>query len=138
MSKSRIVLDSNVILSAALFKQSTPRQALDKAAVSGKVLMSNEILGELQDIFNRPKFDKYSSRLVRNEFLNDFLEVVESVEIVQKITICRDRKDDKFLELAVNGKANYIITGDQDLLVLNPFQDIAIISASDYLSLWQI
>ncbi len=97
--------------------------------------MSNEFLGELQDIFNRPKFDKYSSRLVRNEFLNDFLEVVENVEIVQKITICRDRKDDKFLELAVNGKANYIITGDQDLLVLNPFQDIAIISASDYLSL---
>ncbi len=44
-------------------------------------------------------------------------------------------KDDKFLELAVNGKAKYIITGDQDLLVLNPFQDIAIISVSDYLSL---
>jgi len=135
MSKSRIVLDSNVILSAALFRQSTPRQALDKAAVNGQILMSNEILGELQDIFNRPKFDKYSSMLVRNEFLNDFLEVVESVEILQKITICRDRKDDKFLELAVNGKANYIITGDQDLLVLHPFQDIAIISVSDYLKL---
>ncbi len=135
MSKSRIVLDSNVILSAALFRQSTPRQALDKAAVNGQILMSNEILGELQDIFNRSKFDKYSSMLVRNEFLNDFLEVVESVEILQKITICRDRKDDKFLELAVNGKANYIITGDQDLLVLHPFQDIAIISVSDYLKL---
>lgn len=134
MSKSRIVLDSNVILSAALFKQSSPRQALDKVAVSGQILMSNEILGELQDIFNRPKFDKYSSRLVRNEFLNDFLAVVENVEIVQKIQICRDRKDDKFLELAVNGNANYIITGDQDLLVLHPFQDIAIISVSDYLS----
>jgi putative PIN family toxin of toxin-antitoxin system len=72
---------------------------------------------------------------VRNEFLNDFLTVVENVEIAQKIAICRDRKDDKFLELAVNGKADYIITGDQDLLVLNPFQDIAIISVSDYLSL---
>ena len=135
MSKIRIVLDSNVILSAALFRQSSPRQALDKAAVSGQILMSNEILGELQDIFNRPKFDKYASKQVRNEFLNDFLTVVENVEIVQKITICRDRKDDKFLELAVNGKADYIITGDQDLLVLNPFQDIAIISVSDYLRL---
>ena len=135
MSKIRIVLDSNVILSAALLRQSTPRQAFDKAAVSGQILMSNEIIGELQDIFNRPKFDKYSSKQVRNEFLNDFLAVVENVEIVQKITACRDRKDDKFLELAVNGKADYIITGDQDLLVLNPFQDIAIISVSDYLSL---
>ncbi|WP_347272283.1 putative toxin-antitoxin system toxin component, PIN family [Pseudanabaena sp. FACHB-1998] len=57
------------------------------------------------------------------------------MQIVQKIKACHDRKDDKFLELAVNGKANYIITSDQDLLVLNPFQDIAIISVSDYLSL---
>ena len=135
MSKSRIVLDSNVILSAALFRQSTPRQALDKASVSGQILISNQILGELQDVFSRPKFDKYSSKQVRNEFLNDFLTVVENVEIVQKIAACRDRKDDKFLELAVNGNANYIITGDQDLLVLHPFQNIAIISVSDYLSL---
>ncbi len=135
MSKIRIVLDSNVILSAALFKGSTPRQALDKASITGQILMSNEILEELQDIFNRPKFDKYSSKQLRNEFLNDFLAIVENVQIVQKIAACRDRKDDKFLELAVNGKANYIITGDQDLLVLNLFQDIVIISVSDYLSL---
>lgn len=135
MSKIRIVLDSNVILSAALFKGSTPRQALDKASITGQILMSNEILGELTDIFNRPKFDRYSSKQLRNEFLNDFLAIVENVQIVQKIAACRDRKDDKFLELAVNGNANYIITGDQDLLVLNPFQDIAIISVSDYLSL---
>ena len=135
MSKSRIVLDSNVILSAGLFKGSTPRQALNKASTTGQILMSNEILGELTDIFNRPKFDKYSSKQLRNEFLNDFLEIVENVQIIQKITACRDRKDDKFLELAVNGKASYIITGDQDLLVLNPFQDIAIISISNYLSL---
>ena len=135
MSKSKIVLDSNVILSAGLFKGSTPRQALNKASTTGQILMSNEILGELTDIFNRPKFDKYSSKQLRNEFLNDFLAIVENVQIIQKITACRDRKDDKFLELAVNGKASYIITGDQDLLVLNPFQDIAIISISNYLSL---
>ncbi len=72
MSKIRIVLDSNIILSAALFKQSTPRQALDKASTTGQILMSNQILGELEDIFNRPKFDKYSSKQLRNEFLNDF------------------------------------------------------------------
>ncbi|MFN5749052.1 MAG: putative toxin-antitoxin system toxin component, PIN family [Pseudanabaena sp.] len=135
MNKIRIVLDSNVILSAALFKGSTPRQALDKASITGQILMSNEIIEELTDIFNRPKFDRYSSKQLRNEFLNAFLAIVENVQIVEKIAACRDRKDDKFLELAVNGKANYIITGDQDLLVLNPFQDIEIISVSDYLSL---
>ncbi|MFN9397406.1 MAG: putative toxin-antitoxin system toxin component, PIN family [Pseudanabaena sp.] len=135
MNKIRIVLDSNVILSAALFKGSTPRQALDKASITGQILMSNEIIEELTDIFNRPKFDRYSSKQLRNEFLNAFLAIVENVQIVEKIAACRDRKDHKFLELAVNGKANYIITGDQDLLVLNPFQDIEIISVSDYLSL---
>ena len=135
MSKIRIVLDSNVILSAALFKGSTPRQALDKASITGQILMSNEIIEELTDIFNRPKFDRYSSKQLRNEFLNDFLAIVENVQIVEKIAACRDRKDDKFLELAVNGKANYIITGDQDLLVLNPFQDIEFISVSYYLCL---
>jgi uncharacterized protein len=133
MSKGRIVIDSNVLLSAALFKQSTPRQALDKASVNGQVLMSNEILRELQDIFNRPKFDKYSSQQVRSEFLNDFLAVVENVEIVQKIAICRDRKDDKFLELAVNGSADCIVTGDRDLLVLHPFRNINIISPNEFL-----
>ncbi|MFN9860325.1 MAG: putative toxin-antitoxin system toxin component, PIN family, partial [Pseudanabaena sp.] len=104
-------------------------------SITGQILMSNEIIEELTDIFNRPKFDRYSSKQLRNEFLNAFLAIVENVQIVEKIAACRDRKDDKFLELAVNGKANYIITGDQDLLVLNPFQDIEIISVSDYLSL---
>jgi uncharacterized protein len=133
MNKIRVVLDSNVILSAALFKKSAPRQALDKALAIGQILISTPTLAELEDIFNRPKFDKYISKSARTEFLNDLIQIVENVEIIQSIRACRDRKDDKILELAVNGKAEYIITGDRDLLILNPFQNIAIISIQDFL-----
>ena len=71
----------------------------------------------------------------RIQFVARFFADAEIIEIKEKITACRDRKDDKFLELAVNGKADYIITGDQDLLVLHPFQNIVIISVSDYLKI---
>ena len=59
--------------------------------------------------------------------------VVEKVNIIRKIQACRDPQDDKFLELAVNGQAEAIITGDQDLLALNPFHSIQIITAGMYL-----
>lgn len=135
MNKIRIVLDSNVILSAALFKQSSPRQAFDKAIATGQILMSAATLAELQGIFDRPKFDRYLSKSSRTNFLNELIAVVETVEIIQFFSVCRDPKDDKFLELAVNGKADYIVTGDRDLLVLNPFQNIVILSVSEFLAL---
>lgn len=133
MSKTRIVLDSNVILSAALFKASPTRQALDKAINNGQVILSEPTLAELYEICERPKFDKYLSKISRDQFLHDFIAVTENVEIVERFSACRDRKDDKFLELAVNGNADLIITGDRDLLVLNPFRNIKIITPSYFL-----
>lgn len=95
MNKIRIVLDSNVILSAALFKSSSPRQAFDKAMTTGQIMMSTATLVELQDIFNRPKFDRYLSKSSRTDFLNDLIAVVETVEIIQSFSVCRDRKIDR-------------------------------------------
>jgi len=135
MKTKRIVLDSNVVLSAALFKRSIPRQAVDKALREGSVLMSTAVIAELQDLFGRSKkFDKYLSLSARTKFLNDLLESVKIIEIIETINVCRDPKDNKFLELAINGKADYIITGDQDLLILNPFQTIRILTAQQFLS----
>jgi uncharacterized protein len=51
---------------------------------------------------------------------------------------CRDPKDDKILELALNGQARYIISGDKDLLVLNPFRDVKIVTAEEFLKVVQI
>jgi putative PIN family toxin of toxin-antitoxin system len=135
MKINRVVFDTNVIVSALMFPRSLPRQAFNIAYSTDNILLSTATILELEEVLRRKKFDKYLSMEERVQFIARFFVDAEIIEIKEKITACRDRKDDKFLELAVNGNANYIITGDQDLLVLNPFQDIAIISVSDYLSL---
>jgi uncharacterized protein len=133
MSSFRYVIDTNVLVSAALFKRSIPRQAFDQAFAKGKILLSTPVINELQNVFRRSRFDKYSSPEARLAFLTDLLQFSEIVEIKTAIAICRDPKDNKFLELAVNGKADYIISGDQDLLVLHPFRDISIVSPASFL-----
>ena len=62
------------------------------------------------------------------------IESAELVAIKESIDICRDPKDNKFLELAVSGEADFIVSGDQDLLVLNPFRNIEIVTANDFLA----
>ncbi len=63
----------------------------------------------------------------------DLVRIGEFIELAEKITVCRDPKDNKFLELAVAGNADCIVTGDKNLLILNPFRGIKIISTSDFL-----
>ena len=135
MKTNRIVFDTNVLVSALMFPRSVPRQAFNLAYSTGKILASTATTLELEEVLSRKKFEKYFSMEERIQFVARFFADAEIIEIKEKITACRDRKDDKFLELAANGKADYIITGDQDLLVLHPFQNIVIISVSDYLKI---
>jgi putative PIN family toxin of toxin-antitoxin system len=130
----RFILDANVIISALLFKKSLPRQALDKARKQGIVLMSQSIWSEISEVVARPKFDKYLSSQERQLFLLVFEQAVRFVDIKETINACRDPKDDKYLELAVNGKAECIVTGDQDLLILDPFREISIITVAQFLN----
>ena len=134
MSETRFVLDTNVLVSAALFKNSIGRQAFNKAVVDGRILMSEPVWAELQDVFSRSRFDKYLSVDLRTAFLTDLLAVVGQVEITEAISVCRDPKDDKFLELALSGRATYILSSDKDLLVLQPFQEIEILAPADFLA----
>jgi len=133
MKTNRIVFDTNVLVSALMFPRSVPRQAFNLTYSTGKILASTVTTLELEEVLSRKKFEKYFSMEEHIQFVARFFADAEIIEIKEKITACRDRKDNKFLELAVNGKADYIITGDQDLLVLHPFQNIVIISVSDYL-----
>ncbi|MGV2826906.1 putative toxin-antitoxin system toxin component, PIN family [Myxosarcina sp. GI1(2024)] len=130
----RFILDANVIISALLFKKSLPRQALDKARKQGIVLMSQSIWSEISEVVARPKFDKYLSSQERQLFLLVFEQAVRFVDIKETINACRDPKDDKYLELAVNGKAECIVTGDRDLLILHPFREISIITVTQFLN----
>jgi putative PIN family toxin of toxin-antitoxin system len=129
----RYVFDSNVIVSALLFEDSKPDRALRYALANGEVLLSLELLEELNEILGREKFNRYVSTEEREEFLAGLVERAILVEIVEPVQECRDRKDDKVLELALNGAAQYIITGDRDLLVLHPFRGVLVMTADEFL-----
>ena len=133
MNKFRFVLDSNVILGAALFKRSIAKRAFDKAVREGQIITSAPIIEELTDIFGRSRFERYLSAKSRTAFLKDFLAATELVNITESVTVCRDPKDDKFLNLALSGQAASIVTNDKDLLVLHPFREIEILTPLDFL-----
>ena len=128
----RGVFDNNVFVSAALLA-GVPRKAFDKLLDNGTVLVSVPVLLELADVLNREKFDKYITHDERMRFMVNFLKVAEMVEISETIIACRDPKDNKLLELAVSGNADFLVTGDKDLLVLNPFGGVEIIMPREFL-----
>jgi len=134
MTKAHYVIDTNTLVSGLLFaKNSIPKQAIDKATDEGKLLISSDTLDELIEVFEREKFNKYFPYQERMEALKSFVKQCELITIEEHIEACRDPKDDKFLEVAVNGQALAIVTGDKDLLVLNPFRDISIFTAREFL-----
>jgi putative PIN family toxin of toxin-antitoxin system len=128
----RLVLDTNVILSGLLFPGSTPSKALLKAQ-AGAVLASDATLLELVEVLGRARFDRYIELSVRQRLVAELANVCEKVQIDFPIRACRDPRDDKFLEVAVHGRADVIVTGDEDLLALHPFRGIAILTSAEYL-----
>jgi putative PIN family toxin of toxin-antitoxin system len=130
----RIVLDTNVVVSALLLSDSVPRQAFDKAIDDGEVVISTPVLIDLAEVLARDKLNKYLTEQERMRFLVALLKASELVGITEQIHNCRDPSDNKFLELAVCGNADVIVSGDDDLLVLNPFRGIAILTPRDFLS----
>jgi putative PIN family toxin of toxin-antitoxin system len=134
----RFVLDTNCVISALLLKQSVARQAFDQARTTGKLLLSVDTLTELDSVLRRDKFNKYVLEEERLEFLVRLVQQAELVEVTEEITDCRDPKDNKFLELAVSGSADCIVSGDEDLRILHPFRDIPIVSPRDFLDIeWE-
>jgi putative PIN family toxin of toxin-antitoxin system len=130
----RTVIDTGVAVSAVLLPRSVPRQAFDAAAARGKLLASEATVAELDEVLRRPKFNKYVSEDLRLEFLAALVRQAEQVQVTTVIKACRDAKDDKFLELAVSGRATHILTGDADLLALHPFRGIAVVNPQAFLA----
>jgi predicted nucleic acid-binding protein len=79
-------------------------------------------------VLGREKFDRFVKSDERDEFLETFVKRAMLVEVVESVQECRDPKDDKILELALNGQAQYIVSGDKDLLVLNSFCGVKIVT----------
>ena len=130
----RAVLDTNVAVSAALLPRSTPRRAFDQVLEHGTFLVSVSTIAELNEVLRRPRFDRYLTEEKRLEFLAAVVRESELVEVTAVVSVCRDPKDDKFLELALSGAATHIISGDNDLLALHPFRGISILSPQDFVT----
>jgi uncharacterized protein len=131
-ARRRVVLDTNTLISGVLLADSIPGQAVRKAVEGDQLLMSEESLYELADVLSRKKFDRYISVEDREEFVRLVLRVAEIVPIVTAVHECRDETDNRILEVAVNGEAELIVSGDQDLLILNPFRGIRILNPGAY------
>lgn len=129
----RFVLDTNTLVSAFLFKNSIVRVAYDAADTAGKLLVSDQTATELRNVLERSKFDKYLQREIRVAFAIALIRKAILVQIGETIKRSRDPKDDKFLELAISGQASCIVSGDEDLLVLNPFRGIPILTPREFL-----
>ncbi len=130
----RLVVDTNVFVSAILFPRSAPRRVVDDALDQGVVLFSGVTMGELTEVLSRSKFDHYVSRSERELVLAQIGSAAEFVPIIRLVRECRDPKDDKFLEVALNGRADVIVTGDSDLLGMHPWRGIEILSPAGYLT----
>ncbi|MCA9981844.1 MAG: putative toxin-antitoxin system toxin component, PIN family [Anaerolineales bacterium] len=133
----RFVFDTNVLISAALFEGSVPSQALRYALEVGDVLWSLPSLQELSMVLSRPKFERYVTKVEREQFLLSFARRGVLVEITETVEACRDPKDDMFLELAISGQATCIVSGDMDLRVLHPFRGIDILSPPEFLTVYR-
>ena len=132
MTRERVVLDTNVIISGLLSSTSTPAQAVERAITCGQLLASTATLRELVTTLLSPRLDRYVPRGRRDALFLRLAPLVEIVEVVQQVRACRDPDDDKFLEAEVNGRADVVVSGDADLLALHPFRQIPILTPAAY------
>jgi putative PIN family toxin of toxin-antitoxin system len=128
----RVVIDTNVLLSGLLFG-GAPERIRDLWVLGRLVpLLSRETFAEFRRVLAYPKFRLTPAEItmIVEEELIPYAEVVEAT--VDASGVCRDPYDDKFLSLAASGRADYLITGDQDLLVLRSFNKVGIVTVSEF------
>jgi putative PIN family toxin of toxin-antitoxin system len=134
MTKNFFVIDTNCFISANLLKNSISALAYDKVLLNGRIALSNMVLNEYAEVLYREKLDKYLNEEKRQNALKLITKNAILFTPVETIMDCRDQSDNKFLELALACRASCIISGDPDLLVLNPFRGIPILNPASFLN----
>ena len=130
MKSKRIVLDTNLWISYLISKKYSE---LDKLIESKKVVLifSIELMEEFIEVVNRPKFKKYFSKKDIELLLELFDQYAELIEVTSDLKICRDEKDNFLLNLSTDGKVDYLVTGDNDLLTLEKIDKTKIITFTE-------
>ena len=133
MTSLKLVIDTNILISAALSSQGAPARLVRYALAQHRLVFSQPTFDELRSRIYRPKFDRYISLESRERLLHDFNACAHWVDIGEPAVYCRDRDDDKFIETALVAQAPYLVSGDSDLLQVAGFDALKIISAQQAL-----
>ncbi len=133
IKKTRVILDTNIWVSFLISKSMSD---IDKLIFSKKIvlLFSEELMTEFIDVTSRDKLKSYFSREEIATLIDLIEEYGEIVTVKSKVDICRDKEDDFLLSLAKDGKADYLITGDKDLLTIEKFEKTKIVKLTDFRS----
>lgn len=132
----RAVIDTSILIRSILNPEGSTGPILGQLkARRYQLLYSEPLLAELGDVLTRPRFrDKYK---ISEDAVSDILSLlaIEGEEVFPSapIAVCRDPKDNKVLEAALYGRADVIVTGDEDLFALHPFEGIQILSPAAFL-----
>ena len=129
----RVVIDTNVWVSRLQVSGSTAARAVDKALGESEVMVSEMLIKELAEVLAREKFDRYVTVRDREEFLRRVLQVTTTAPVLSVVEDCRDPDDNRLLALALDSRSECVVTGDRDLLALDPWRGLAIVTPANFL-----
>ena len=128
------MLDASTLVSASIAKGSVPDKAVRHAFAADRVAVSEAMMTELLDVLARPRL----ARFIKPELRDEVLSLLDTYGVLfaplDRIADCRDPKDDKYLELAIASGARVIVSGDDDLLALDPWRGVRILTSAGYLA----
>lgn len=125
-------------MSAALSPNGTARRALAAARAKGTIVLSEAAFDEIAEVLSRPKF----ARVLNDDGRREILELLTAAALwfdpIEQVQDCRDAKDNRYLALALAANATVIVTGDEDLLVLDPWRGVRILRAAQFLVAFEV
>jgi uncharacterized protein len=137
-ARKKVVIDSNILVSAAIYPNSASANALRLAVMFCELYRSDETTAEIEQVLLRTKFDRYfaTGGSSREDFLTIYKDAAALEPITEIATDCSDLKDNKFLSLALSVNADLLITGDRKHLIsMHPYRGIPIVSEADFVRL---
>jgi putative PIN family toxin of toxin-antitoxin system len=128
VTSHKLVIDTNVLISAALSPQGPPAKLVQCALAQHRLVFSQATFDELRTRLYGPKFDRFISLELRERLLHDFNACAHWVEIGVPGLYCRDRDDDQMVEAALQASAAALISGDKDLLDMAAIPGLQVLS----------
>ena len=128
---TKVIIDTNLWISFLIGKQSKSLKIL-LVEQTIQPILSEQLLQEISLVSQRPKLQKYFPQSKVNELI-DFLQIIGlSIDIRSEVLLCRDEKDNYLLALAKDSQADFLITGDKDLLVFQQFESTKIVTYQQF------